>query len=248
MIERLGVSDLDFLTSASGLFFHRPYHMMPLQALAFIYVRALARAPQTNAEFLALCEQAGVPAEGVITECRNKPDLFGEFLRGGGHAEAAQEPHPLTTKLSGVARKSSAFQQLLATRVNMGTDWAMELGNLYTAALPAWIAAGFEQALEQGVDWTHAKLFAIGYGSGDAAEAIPLRVVPAWREAAAKIGFREALAASTDLTQPQYEALHDGHHVELDCPPRNQFVIARTGNTYEASFQDLGVDYYDFVQ
>lgn len=248
MIERLGVSDLDFLHGADGLFFHRPYHMMPLQALAFIYARALARAPQPNAEFAALCEQAGVSAEGVVEECRNRPDLFGDFLRNGSHSEAPQDAHPLTTKLSGIVRKSPAFQQLLATRVNLGTDWAMELGNLYTAALPAWVAAGFEQALEHDVDWTGAKLYAIGYGSGDAAEAIPLRVVPGWREAAAKIGFRDALAASADLTREQYEAMHDGHHVELHVPPRDQFVITHTGDTYEAAFQDLGVDYYDFVQ
>ena len=248
MIKRLGVSDLDFLEGASGLFFHRPYHMMPLQALAFIYARALARAPQPNAQFMALCKQAGVAPDAVIEECRNQPDLFGEFVRGGSHAEAAQEPHPLTTKLSGIVRKSAAFQQLLATRVNLGTDWAMELGNLYTAALPAWIAAGFEHALEDNADWTGAKLYAIGYGSGDASEAIPLRVAPAWREAAAKIGFREALAVSTDLTREQYEALHDGYNVELDVPPRDQFVIARTGDTYEAAFQDLGIDYYDYAR
>jgi hydroxymethylglutaryl-CoA synthase len=98
------------------------------------------------------------------------------------------------------------------------------------------------------VEWTDAKLYAIGYGSGDASEAIPLRVVPGWRDAAAKIGFRTALAESTDLTREQYEAMHDGQDVELDCPPVNQFVIARTGDTYEAAFQDLGVDYYEFAQ
>jgi hydroxymethylglutaryl-CoA synthase len=124
----------------------------------------------------------------------------------------------------------------------------MELGNLYTAALPAWIAAGFEQALEQNIDLTNAKLAAMGYGSGDAAEAVPLRVVPGWRDAASKIGFRKALEASTDLSQQQYEALHDGKHVDLNCPPRDQFVIARTGSTYENAFQDLGVDYYDFAR
>ena len=248
MIERLGTTGSEFLASVDGLFFHRPYHMMPLQALAFIYARALARAPQPNAEFQALCEQAGVSAQGVIEECGNNPDLYGDFVRRGGHADAAQEPHPLTTKLSGVVRKSPAFQELLATRVNLGTDWAMELGNLYTAALPAWIAAGFEQALEQNIDLTNAKLAAIGYGSGDAAEAVPLRVVPGWRDAASKIGFRKALEASTDLSQQQYEALHDGKHVDLNCPPRDQFVIARTGSTYESAFQDLGVDYYDFAR
>ncbi|WP_233839922.1 hypothetical protein [Dyella sp. 2HG41-7] len=248
MLERLGVSDLDFLNGADGLFFHRPYHMMPLQALAFIYARALARAPQPNEEFQAMCAQAGVDPEAVIAECSNKPDLFGEFVRLGSHADAAHDAHPLTTKLSGVVRKSPAFQQLLATRVKFGTDWAMELGNLYTAALPAWIAAGFEQALDENAELSNAKFYAIGYGSGDASEAIPLKVAPQWREAAGKINFRTALAAAADLSQQEYEALHDGKHPELHCPPRDQFVIARTGTTYEAAFQDLGVDYYDFVQ
>lgn len=248
MLARLGVSDMDFLNSADGLFFHRPYHMMPLQALAFIYARALARAPQPNEEFQSLCAQAGVDQDTVIAECRNTPDLFGEFVRLGSHADAAHDAHPLTTKLSGVVRKSPAFQQLLATRVKFGTDWAMELGNLYTAALPAWIAAGFEQALEQNAELSNAKFYAIGYGSGDASEAIPLKVVPHWREAAGKINFRTALAAAADLSQHEYEALHDGKHPELNCPPRDQFVIARTGTTYDAAFQDLGVDYYDFVQ
>jgi hydroxymethylglutaryl-CoA synthase len=73
-------------------------------------------------------------------------------------------------------------------------------------------------------------------------------VVPGWREAAGKIGFRASLAVATDLSRHEYEDLHDGKHdVTLNCPPRDKFVIARTGNAYEATFQDLGVDYYEFV-
>ena len=36
-----------------------------------------------------------------------------------------------------------------------------------------------------------------------------MTVAPEWREAAAKIGFEAALESHQDLTQAQYESLHD---------------------------------------
>ena len=51
------------------------------------------------------------------------------------------------------------------------------------------------------------------------------------------------------LTRPQYEALHDGTDVpSLAYTVKGEFAIARVGKQYGASFQDLGVEYYDFVQ
>lgn len=90
-------------------------------------------------------------------------------------------------------------------------------------------------------------MVAVGYGSGDAAEAIPVRTVPNWERAAARIGFREALAEPLDLNQAQYEAVHDGREAELHYEPRGEFRISRVGRQYEPSFQDLGVEYYDYV-
>ena len=53
-----------------------------------------------------------------------------------------------------------------------------DIGNVYCAALPAWMAAGIEDAYVRGVDLTDGKILAVGYGSGDAAEAIPMTVAP----------------------------------------------------------------------
>ena len=89
-------------------------------------------------------------------------------------------------------------------------------------------------------------MVAVGYGSGDAAEAIPIRAVAGWRQAAGRIGFRESLADAIDLEQEQYEALHDGREADLPYVPRSEFRIARVGDQYEPSFQDLGVEYYDY--
>ena len=86
-------------------------------------------------------------------------------------------------------------------------------------------------------------MLALGYGSGDAAEAIPLVVAEGWRAAARKIGCADALADAVDLDQAQYEALHDGEPVDL-APPRRGFVVDRVGDRYEPGFQDLGIEYY----
>jgi hydroxymethylglutaryl-CoA synthase len=123
-----------------------------------------------------------------------------------------------------------------------------DLGNLYTAALPAWIAAGFEQAAERGLELAGAPMVAVGYGSGDAAEAIPMRAAKAWRGPALRIGFCRSLDNAIDLNRQQYEALHDGREpVGLDYHPRDEFRIARVGQRYEQGFQDLGVEYYEYV-
>jgi hydroxymethylglutaryl-CoA synthase len=122
------------------------------------------------------------------------------------------------------------------------------VGNLYSAALPAWIAAGFEQAAVRGDELEGSPMVAVGYGSGDAAEALPLHAVSGWRDAARRIGFAEALSGAIDLSQQQYEALHDRRDAaDIVYRPKNEFAIHRVGQKYDAGFQDLGVEYYEFV-
>jgi hydroxymethylglutaryl-CoA synthase len=122
-----------------------------------------------------------------------------------------------------------------------------ELGNLYTAALPAWLAAGFEQAYEENVDLTGKTVLAIGYGSGDAAEAIPLTVCEGWREAASKIGFAHALDNAIELTREQYEQKHDGVEIDVGYVPNGEFVVERVGQRVSGEFQDIGVEYYRYI-
>jgi len=249
MLRQLGTSGREFVRQVRAMFFHRPYHLMPIQGLAFLYVRALAGSRTGRPEFEALCKEVGVPVDALVEECRTKPDLYGLLLQsdGNGKSGGPSEPYPLTAQVAAFLRKTPAFKELLATKMSLGSDWVMELGNLYTAALPAWIAAGFEQALEKGLELSGEPLLAVGYGSGDAAEAIPLRVAPAWKGAASKIGFREALSRAIDLDRAQYETLHDRHELPGVAYEPREFMIARVGDTHEPAFQDLGVEYYEYV-
>jgi len=69
------------------------------------------------------------------------------------------------------------------------------------------MAAGFEDAYQRGSDLAGGKVLAVGYGSGDAAEAIPMTVAPTWREAASLIGFEAERSTPTrTFTQAQYES------------------------------------------
>jgi hydroxymethylglutaryl-CoA synthase len=243
MLKKLDVSPGAYYDSVRGLFFHRPYQMMPVQAMSFLYVRGLARGDHRHHELQKLCADAGVSVDAVVHEAQSSPDLYAAIVNG-----QTSDPYAATSAVAGVLRKSTSFQALLKQKMGLGTEAVRDLGNVYSAALPAWIAAGLEQAASDATDLLGAPLVAVGYGSGDAAEAIPMTVCQGWEQAARRIGFARAFANPVDLDRAQYEALHDGAEVpNLTCAPRKEFRIARVGQSYEAAFQDLGVDYYEYV-
>jgi hydroxymethylglutaryl-CoA synthase len=244
MLERLSVSAGTYYENVAALFFHRPYHLMPVQAMSFLYVRGLARGDHRHEELRALSGQAGVAFEDVLRETASTPDLYAHILEGG----VLTDPYAATSAVAGVVRKHKDFRELLERKMSLGSEAVKDLGNLYSAALPAWMAAGFEAAAEGGLELAGKHAVAVGYGSGDAAEAWPIEIRPTWAESAKKIGFGAALAGAVDLSREQYEALHDGEEVlGLLYTPRAEFRIARVGKSYETSFQDLGVEYYEYV-
>ena len=244
MAARLGVPTLQALSEVEAIFFHRPYQHMPVQAAAYLYLRGLL-ATRDNPTVGALCHEVGASREALDAEAASRPDLFGRVLEG----QADQDPCPATTQVVGALRKSDEFKAFVGAKMSLGSRGAADLGNLYTAALPGWMAAGFEEALARQLDLANKRVLTIGYGSGDAAEAMPARVAPTWSEAARHIGFAAALERAVDLTQAQYESLHDTRRVEgLPGLPGDRFRITRVGDRYEPGFQDLGVEYYDYVR
>jgi hydroxymethylglutaryl-CoA synthase len=244
MLRRLGVSAGSYYENVSALFFHRPYHLMPVQAMSFLYVRGLARGDHHHDELRALCKEANVAFEEVQRETESAPDLYAHMLEGG----VLTDPYTATSAVAGVLRKHTSFRELLAKKMSLGSELVKDLGNLYSAALPAWMAAGLEQAAHRNVELLGSSLVAVGYGSGDAAESLPIAVTPGWRQAALRIGFEKSLAGAVDLSREQYEALHDGEEVRgLAYEPRDEFRISRVGKSYETGFQDLGVEYYEYV-
>jgi hydroxymethylglutaryl-CoA synthase len=244
MLERLGVSAGQYYQSVKALFFHRPYHLMPVQAMSFLYVRGLARGDHHQQTLRELCAEAGVTVDEVVRETHSRPDLFGQFSTDG----VPSNPYVATSAVAGALRRHADFLNLLVEKMSLGSDAVKDVGNLYCAALPAWIAAGFEEAFTRDLAIDASPMVAVGYGSGDAAESLPLYPVNGWQHAASRIGFSAALSDAIDLSQAQYEALHDRREAsDLGYEPKNEFAIERVGQQYDAGFQDLGVEYYEFV-
>ena len=244
MLSRLRVTPRAFFHQIDGVFLHRPYHQMPITAMAALYTWGLSKSEVHLGELRQLCQESGVDFDLTLAEMKSLPSLYDAILHGTFDGEI----YPLSMKAVRHFRSTPKFEEVVTKKMSLGAERMMDLGNLYTASLPAWIAAGLEEAAEIDHDLAGKRFLLIGYGSGDAAESIPVQIAPRWRAAAEKIGFRRALQGNVDLTQRQYEALHDGKDAGvLGHQPAREFVIDRIGARRETEFQDAGIEYYRYV-
>lgn len=245
MYEKRGVNAAEYLRSLRTIFMHRPYRRMPETGLAIAYLYALGiGSTEDRAELASYCYQAGIEPDALISEMVSNPEVA--LLANPDRVNF--EAYPLMMAVFRIFRASRHYRREILDKLALGSDTMLDLGNLYTAALPAWIAAGFEQALDENCDLEGQELLTFGYGSGDAAEVIPFYVAEKWREATAKIGFAEAMDFAVDIDETQYAALHDGRRAHgLDYLPRDEFVIEKVGQSEQRQFQDVGIEYYRYV-
>ena len=235
----------DYLRSLRTVFMHRPYRRMPETGWAVSYLVALGQGnAEDRAELASYCYEAGIDAEATLAEMSSRPAVATLAVP----EKLQYEAYPLTMAALRAFRASRHFRREILDKLALGSDTMLDLGNLYTAALPAWMAAGFEQALDEGSLAAGEEVLTLGYGSGDAAEVIPFFMAEGWREATARIGFADAMKLTVDLDREQYEALHDGRRIAgLDYVPTNEFVIDRVGASEDRHFSDLGIEYYKFI-
>ena len=245
MYEKRGLNAIEYLRSLRTVFMHRPYRRMPETGWAISYLFALSSGnADDRAELASYCYETGVDPHALCAEMLGKPDVA--KLADPEHLNV--EAYPLTMGVLRSFRVSRQYRREILDKMALGSDTMLDLGNLYTAALPAWLAAGFEQALHEGSLQAGEEVLTLGYGSGDAAEVIPFFMADGWREAAAKINFAAAMSLSVDLNMDQYHALHDGKRIAgLDYIPSKEFVIDRVGHSNERHFTDLGIEYYRYV-
>jgi hydroxymethylglutaryl-CoA synthase len=245
MYEKRGLNAIDYLRSLRTVFMHRPYRRMPETGWALAYLFALGSgAAADRAELASYCYEAGIEPDALLAEMISKPEVASLASRERLHFEA----YPLAMAVYRIFRASRHYRREILDKMALGSDTMLDLGNLYTAALPAWMAAGFEQALDEDCLAAGEEVLTLGYGSGDAAEVIPFIMADGWREAAAKIGFARVMEHAVDINAGQYADLHAGRRASgLDFLPREEFVIEKVGATDERQFQDLGIEYYQYV-
>jgi hydroxymethylglutaryl-CoA synthase len=245
MYEKRNLRATDYLRGLQTVFMHRPYRKMPETGWAVAYLFALSQGTaEDRAELASYCYEAGVEPEALLNEMLSEP----EVVTLAAPERLNYEVYPLTMAVFRIFRASRRYRREILDKLALGSDTMLDLGNLYTAALPAWIAAGFEQALDEDRQLEGQELLTLGYGSGDAAEVIPFIVSDEWREATSAIGFAKTMEFAIDLTREQYEALHDGRRVAgLDYVPQNEFVIEKVGCSDQRQFQDVGIEYYRYA-
>lgn len=245
MMSRLGRDPADYLRSVGAVFMHRPYERMPLNSLGFSYLAGLAAdGAAGRAELAGYCQAARVPVDEVLRELAATPDLLAMALEGN----LDRDPWPVTMRLLRDFRTQPVYRDLLSSKMQLGSQPMRELGNLYSASLPAWMAAGLDEAARTGVDLTGRDVLALGYGSGDAAEAIPMRAAPGWTDAARRIAFDAALAGARDLDRDEYVQLHRTGSGPAPVAAHEEFVVERVGSSTAAEYADDGVEYYRYIR
>ena len=244
MLARMNEEPAQYYRQLAATFMHRPYHRMPETSFAMSYLFALGRDGSEGRKILEeQCAAVGMDVDELLAEMNSTPDVL-DLVRNGTIDE---DVYPLCVQLLREFRKSPEFSALVASKMSLGSDIMKEIGNVYCAALPAWMAAGMEDAARRGVDLTGGKVLAVGYGSGDAAEAIPMRVVEGWESQAAKIGFEDALGSPQNLSRQQYENLHDSGTADGLIDPDQGFVIDAIGTNTNPQLSDEGIEYYRYL-
>ena len=246
MESKLEQKPTEYYDSLSAVFMHRPYQQMPVISWGFRYLVGLAHDGKNGNEELAkYCGSANLQVSDVLAEMQSAPNILSMALEG----DLNRDPYPMTMQLVKHCRDSDWFKSIIEKQLSLGSDTARELGNVYSASLPAWIAAGLEDALHRGIDLTSQDILAIGYGSGDAAEAIPMRVARSWREATERIKFAAAMGPVENLDYGQYKSLHaTGYADSLQSTQNQAFMVERIGCSSQPNYADDGIEYYRFVR
>jgi len=244
MYSHRDLNAAEYLQNLANVFMHRPFRRMPETGLGMAWLAALASGGEEAGQALrGYCADAGLDADSVFSELTNQPDVSRLALTGA----IDEEVFPVSTELLRTLRKQPAYTQAVQNKMSLGADSMMGLGNIYSGALPAWLAAGFEEAEAAGTDLTGQEILLLAYGSGDAAEAIPVTVAKNWREAAQKIGFKGSLDNAIDLTQEQYLAFRDrADSSDLGYAASGECIVERVGSDRGKAFQDAGIEYYRY--
>ena len=247
MYQKRNLDPIKYLRALNIVFMHRPYRKMPETGLAVAYLFALAKGGSDDqAELASYCYEAGIEPQRVIDEIKG---VIPDIKNFANPDDLNNEAYPMTMAVFRIFRASRHYRREILDKMALGSDTMLDLGNLYTAALPAWIAAGMEQALTEDINLDNQEILTFGYGSGDAAEIIPFKVCKEWKTAAAKIKFAEAMAFTLDINKKQYLNLHAGKAISgLDYKLNNEFTIDYVGNTAKNNYQDMGIEYHKYTK
>ena len=232
------------LRGTKAVFMHRPFKRMPTTAFSIAYLYALAHGDDADHEELTrYINLSNLDQNKILDELLNKPNVS-DFPENDINREA----FPLTTQLVKIIHKEPDFQSNVVSKLSFGSALTTEMGNIYSGSVFGCLSAGLEDALENGIDLSNEEALMIGYGSGDAAEVIPIFFVEGWQESAKLTPFSSAFESYINLTHKQYLKLRSEKTTNgIDYNLKNEFVVRKIGSEERLDFQDAGIEYYEFL-
>ena len=244
MAKKRKIHTAEYLRNISAAFLHRPFHKMPITAFSIVYLHALAHGNKDDKEELeGYAFASNISFKELLNELINRPDVS-EFP----HKDLNADFLPLSNGVIKKIKNDDQFQNKILAKIEFGSLLTMEMGNIYSGSVFGWLAAGMEDAISRGIDWSNKEALLFGYGSGDAAEVIPLIFTNDWKEASIKTNFSGAFEDQYDLSHQQYLTLRSEKTTNgIDYQLKNQFIVKRIGTEERDDFQDAGIEYYEYI-
>lgn len=243
MLERTGLRPLDALEQSDLLFFHRPYHNMPMHAVSYLLLKGWLSDNPNSRMIADLCDAGQTSPEIVAQELSARPDLFDRILTGKD-----ADPMAATGGLASAVRKSPEFAAFTGDKMSRGSGYTANFGNMYSASLFGWMAGALQEAVNLGDDIGGSSVLLFGYGSGDAAECIPARIPEGFEKQGSRIGLDHTMDGALDLARDQYISLHDNQLIGgLGPLPGDRFRLSHIGQREDGAFQDIGIEYYEYI-
>ena len=239
-----GQSLSKLLNEAAAVFMHRPFHKMPMNAFSISYLYALANGDEDDhQEFYDLLAQANIQPEEIKKELKERPDLV-TFLQ----TDINKELFPKTNKALKSLNRIKPFKDKVLSKIKLGNELTKEMGNIYSGSIFAWLAAGIEDSIKNGKDLNGKDGLLIGYGSGDAAEVIPISFTQDCCDKESNIKYSSAFSEPVNLNHKQYIKLRTNKILEgVESIKSKGFVVSKVGKEESTDFQDAGIEYYEYL-
>ena len=239
LLERRQQPASELLDRASMILLHRPYDKMPLTSVARLLLRKM-RAEGRDLQTWAA--EAGIPLGEALADLDGSADLAERVLQNGLDVD----PTPALSKLTKALARADVMEAFISAKCGAGRGVVRQLGNLYSASLPAWMGAAFEEAAEAPDGEEGSEVLLLGYGSGDASLAVMGRLVPGWQSSARALGFSKGLAGALDIDRESYERAHDRIE-EIAVPVEGEVMLSGLGDGESFGFDDRGIPRYAYV-
>jgi len=155
---------------------------------------------------------------------------------------------PKTSKALKSLNEIKTFKDKVLSKLKFGKELTKELGNIYSGSIFAWLAAGLEYSIKNGKTLNGKDALLIGYGSGDAAEVIPISFTQNCCDNEKSIKYSAAFSNPVNLDHNQYIKLRTNKVLEgIESKKSKGFIVSKVGTEESTDFQDAGIEYYKYL-